>query len=64
MGTSRLWKVLGAVFVLSSAALGWLGREIFAAGGLCLAVYALKLLRKPPAVILQPNLALSQRPGG
>jgi len=30
-GTSRLWRSLGIVFVLSFAALGWLGREIYLA---------------------------------
>src|SRR6185312_7766026 len=29
--TSRLWRALGIVFVLSFAALGWLGREIYLA---------------------------------
>ena len=29
--TNRLWTVLGIVFVLSFAALGWLGREIYLA---------------------------------
>ena len=29
--TRRLWQLLGAVFVLSFAALGWLGREIYLA---------------------------------
>src|SRR3569833_2427729 len=29
--TSRLWRGLGIVFVLSFAALGWLGREIYLA---------------------------------
>lgn len=29
--TRKLWKLLGAVFVLSFAALGWLGREIYLA---------------------------------
>src|SRR6185312_4442691 len=29
--TSRLWRSLGIVFVLSFAALGWLGREIYLA---------------------------------
>jgi nitric oxide reductase large subunit len=27
--TNRLWTVLGIVFVLPFAALGWLGRELF-----------------------------------
>jgi len=27
--TRRLWQWLGVVFVLSFAALGWLGREIY-----------------------------------
>ena len=27
--TRKLWQWLGAVFVLSFAALGWLGREIY-----------------------------------
>jgi nitric oxide reductase subunit B len=30
-GTNRLWRGLGIVFVLSFAALGWLGREIYLA---------------------------------
>src|SRR5581483_7701769 len=29
--TSRLWRGLGIVFILSFAALGWLGREIYLA---------------------------------
>ena len=31
MATSRLWKWLGFIFVLSFAVLGWLGREIYRA---------------------------------
>jgi nitric oxide reductase subunit B len=31
MGTTRLWKWLGIIFVLSFAVLGWLGREIYRA---------------------------------
>jgi nitric oxide reductase subunit B len=31
MGTTRLWKWLGIIFVMSFAVLGWLGREIYLA---------------------------------
>lgn len=31
MGTTRLWKWLGIIFVMSFATLGWLGREIYLA---------------------------------